>query len=575
MLTLPRVVDCVLCHDARVPTDPRLTSSSRLPGTTAADQILHTLAGVGVQLAFGLPGVHNLPFWRSLDAHDRHESGIRILGVRHEQTTVYAADGLARATGGLGVALVTSGPGAANTLAAVGEAYASGAPVLVIASDVPERLRNRTSPRGLLHESADPGSWFRTLTKAVHQPTSVAELPDAVAAAISEAMTFPRGPVYLGVPADILAQPCATLPLPANTAATHPDGFDISRAADMLNSASRPLIWVGGGAVASGAAQGIDALTWRLGAPALCTYGGRGALPTGHPLLIDAPPHEPLVRELLAEADLLLCIGSSLDGMTTANWSLPRPRQVIDINVAPSGNYDPDVTVISDATLALDALTIRLRSREPWADAPFRVRDDVRRTTYADPRTSEAIALVDAIDAAIPTDHARVCDMSVGGYWVGGYAKAEHPRRLLYPVGWGTLGYGLPAAIGVAAAGIPALAVVGDGGLAMALGELATVEQHQLPLTMLVVDDRGYGMLRFDQEHSGHPERGVDLVGPRWSSLGQAFGLELDQPRSIDDLQNALAHSVLSATPRLIVYRGALYPPRTTSPRWDDPADIL
>ena len=230
---------------------------------------------------------------------------------------------------------------------------------------------------------------------------------------------------------------------------------------------------------------------------------------------------------------------------------------------------------MSDATLALDALTIRLRSREPWADAPFRVRDDVRRATYADFKTSEAMALVDAIDAAVPTDYVRVCDMSIAGYWVGGYAKSEHPRRLLYPVGWGTLGYGLPAAIGSAATGTPTLAVVGDGALAMAMGELATVRQHQLPLTILVVDDRGYGMLRFDQERAGLAERGVDLAGPTWSALGNAFALEVDQPRSIDDLQNALAHSVLSATPRLIVYRGALYPPRTTSPRWDEPAGTL
>ena len=317
-----------------MPTDPRPASKPNSAGTTAADQILYTLGGAGVGIAFGLPGVHNLAFWRSVDADDRHPSGIQVMGVRHEQTTVYAADGLARATGGLGVALVTSGPGAANTLAAVGEAYTSGIPVLVIASDVPERLRNRTRPRGLLHESADPGSWFHTLTKAVFQPTSVAELPEAVESAIATAMAFPRGPVYLGVPADVLAQPCPAIPLPSNMPSTPPDGFDISRAADMLNGSSRPLIWVGGGAVASGAAQAIDALCWRLGAPVLCTYAGRGVLPTGHPLLIDAPPHEPLVRNLMGEADLLLSIGSALDGMTTANWSLPRPRQVIDINVA-------------------------------------------------------------------------------------------------------------------------------------------------------------------------------------------------------------------------------------------------
>ena len=548
-----------------------------IQGTTAA-RVLDVLEAAGVRVAFGLPGVHNLPFWDDLDESGARSSGddaLRILGVRHEQTAGYAADGLARATGGLGVALVTSGPGAANTLAAFGEASASGVPLLVIASDVPERLRDRTRVRGLLHESKDPGAWFSPLAKATLQPTTPTEAVEAVVIAVETALSQPRGPVYVGIPSDVLATP-APAGRPIHVAPPlDPDPQQILALAELVNGARQPLLWVGGGAVDSGAAAAIDALAWRLGAPVLCTYAARGTLRPGHPLLVDAPPHEPAVRELMAAADLLIGIGSAFDGMTTANWSLPRPARVADINLAPSGAFEPDVVVRADALRAIDALAIRLRSREPWADSPFRIRDQVHRSAAADVHTKAAISLVETLESAWPEEHAVVCDMAVAGYWMGGYAAVHQPRRLLYPVGWGTLGYGLPAAIGVAAAGVPCLAVVGDGGIAMGLGELATLTQEELPVTVLVVDDGGYGMLRFDQQRADRARRGVDLDSPRWNQLGSAFGLPVDEPASLDDLRNVVAWSALSGAPRMIVHRAALYPPRSTSPRWADGRDTV
>ncbi len=536
---------------------------------TTADRILDALADAGVRTAFGLPGVHNLPFWRSLDGDDRHPSGVQIHTVRHEQTAAYAADGLARSTGGLGVAFVTSGPGAANTLGAFGEAAASGVPLLVIASDVPEALRDRARPRGLLHESADPGAWFAPLAKASLQPTTPADAVRSAADAIATALTHPRGPVYLGIPADVLNAPAPPVPTARTTPTATPSASEIAAAAELVARARRPALWVGGGAVAAGA--DVEALAWRLGAPVFATYAGRGVLPSGHPLLVDVPAMEPRARALLADADLLVVLGSALDGMTTAHWSLPRPAAVIDVNLAPSGAFDPDLTIAADVAAFVDAVTLRLAGREPWADSPFRIRDAVRADAATDARTREAVAVVDAVERAWPDANAIVCDMAVAGYWVGGYAAVRRSRQLLYPVGWGTLGYGLPAAIGVAASGTPTLAVVGDGGLAMALGELATVRQLNLPVTLLVVDDGGYGMLRFDQQRGGHPERGVDLLGPRWEELAAAFALPIDRPDAPDDLRDALARAAVSGDPRLIVYRATLFPPRSTSPRWADP----
>jgi acetolactate synthase-1/2/3 large subunit len=543
---------------------------------TTADLILQTLAEAGVSTAFGLPGVHNLPFWRSLDGRDTHPSGVRIITVRHEQTAAYAADGLARTSGGLGVALVTSGPGAANTLAAFGEAAASGVPVLVLASDVPEALRDRGrsavgTVKGLLHESPDQGAMFASLAKAVFQPRTASDALAALADAVTAAMSHPRGPVYVGIPADVLSEPSPrTEPLrPTAREPKGPTAADVEAVSDAIAHSRRTALWVGGGAVASGA--DIDTLAWRLGAPVFATYAARGLLPTGHPLLVDVPAMEPRARRLLADADLLLVLGSALDGMTTANWSLPRPTTVIDVNVAPSGNYQPDHVVTSDVSAFVDAMALRLARREPWADSPFRIRDAVRADVASDPRTAEAAAFVDAIEGAWPRENVMVCDMSVGGYWVGGYASVHHPRHLLYPVGWGTLGYALPAAVGAAATGTPTLAVVGDGGVAMALGELGTVAQEQLPLTIVVLDDGGYGMLRVDQTRHGDAHRGVDLHSPDWLNLARSFDLPCTVVSSVTELRDAVSWSAASGAPRILSMHAALFPPRSTSPRWADP----
>ena len=547
---------------------------------TVAGHILDLLAGHGVTTAFGLPGTHNLALWRALDADDATtgpRQRPRIVTVRHEQTAVHAADGQARATGGLGVALVTSGPGAANVLGAFGEAAAARSPVLVVASDVPLTSRDPHRVRGLLHESADQGALFAPLAKAVLQPHDAVSAAAAVELAAELALTAPRGPVYVGIPADVLGHPA---PGPGQATArprrepTHVDADHLTAAAELLNAARRPLVWAGGGVVAADACTALDALAWRIGAPVVTTYAGRGALPTGHPLLVDVPPHEPRVAALMAEADALLVLGSALDAMTTRGWSLPRPAHVIDVNVAPSGELAPDVSLTADLTEVLDTLTLRLRARKPWANAPFALHDDVRREVRDDPRTSAAARLLDAVEQSWPDDGDVVCDMCIAGYWVGGYATMPRPRRLAYPVGWGTLGFGLPAALGAATTGRSTLAVVGDGGLAMGVGELATLVQEQLPVTVLLVDDGGYGMLRFTDGSAPAPRQGLDLVAPDWLVLAGAYGVPAVEV-SVNGLAEALAHAAAEAAarpgPRLVLWREALYPPRTTSPRWHAP----
>ncbi|HEX5493356.1 MAG TPA: thiamine pyrophosphate-binding protein [Mycobacteriales bacterium] len=543
---------------------------------STARRILEGLAAAGVHTAFGLPGVHNLAFWREV------APGLpRIVPVRHEQTTVYAADGLARATGGLGAALTTTGPGAANAVGAFGEAAASGTPLVLVASEISTALARPGVLRGVLHECRDQAGLFEPLAKAVFRPRTGEQAAEALAEAVRVALTCPRGPVYLDVPTDVLAAPAPPVALTEPSVA-RPRPADLDRLAAEVAAAGRVVLWAGGGVLQAGATDALDALARRLDAPVVTSYGGRGALPCGHPLLVGLPPHEPEVADLVADADLLLGVGTQFDGMTTRNWSMPRPPRLAAVNVDPGDltkNYRPDVAVPGDARLALEGLAARLAGlpeRAPTG-ATGRVSaacSAVWARLAADPRTAEAVGLVRALGSVVPAEAVVITDMAVAGYWWGGYGAVARPRALQYPIGWGTLGYALPAAVGAGTRG-PVLAISGDGGLMYGLAELATLSQERLPVTVLVVDDGGYGMLRFDQDRAGDPHRGVDLTGPDWSALGSAFGIGT---RMVDDLVGdsadglaaAVAEALASGQPRLLVARASLLPPRSTSPRWHE-----
>ncbi|GEL20138.1 acetolactate synthase I/II/III large subunit [Pseudonocardia asaccharolytica DSM 44247 = NBRC 16224] len=520
-----------------------------------ARQLLDAMRRHGARTVFGLPGVHNLAFWR--------DPGDAPVVVRHEQAAVYAADGWARRTGRLGAAVVTTGPGAANTVAAFGEAAAAGSPVLLVASEIPEALRRPGRLRGVLHESRDQAALFAPLAKAVFRPRNPAEVASAVDAAVATALREPRGPVYLDVPADVLGEAAAPRPETAMAPEPLPDDADLDAAATLLRGA-RVVLWAGQAAV--GAAAGVAALAERLGAPVVTSYQARGM-----PGALGVPPHEPEVAELIEAADVLLAVGGDLDGMNTRNWTMPRPERLVTVEPAAPADppeWDADAAVAGRMDRALAGLLARIPKHPEWA--PGDLRKQVLDRLRTDPATAEAVALLDAVDAARTPDTMLVCDMAVGGYWVGGYASVPAPRGLAYPVGWGTLGFGLPAALGAAAAGGPVLAVCGDGGLAMGLGELATLVQERLPVTVLVIDDGGYGMLRYDQDRAGAPHAGVDLVTPDFIALAAAFGLPATDVPAIEDGLSAALGGALRGGPHLVRVPARLLPPRTTSPRWHE-----
>lgn len=525
---------------------------------TGGDALVAALRALGVEVAFGLPGVHNLAAWKGFPG-----SGVRLVGVRHEQTAGYAADGYARATGRLGVAITTTGPGASNVVTATGEAWACHSPLLVIATDIPTTLRREGAYRGVLHETVDQAGFFRPVTKAQVHVTSVDKLYDDVVRAGELAMEHPRRPVYLEIPTDLLsAATPETLPVSIelssqpDSAPQHPS---VGAAVRALLAAQRPLIWAGGGATAAEAGDLVERLARALGAPVLTSYGGRGLLPPDSPHLVPLPPHVEPAGALWDAADCVVVLGSDLDAMNTQGFRQPRPPVLVEVDLRRPVNSDPDVWLQDDVASALSGLVAALpqQPRDPWFVRP------PGRETYAGQET----AFLDALETALPEDAVVVADMCVAGYWYGGFGRVSQPRGLAYPVGWGTLGFGFPASLGTALSGRPTVALVGDGGFLFGCGDLATAAQERLPVTVVLVDDGGYGMLRYDFTKDGEQPLGTELDPPDFVALAAAFRVPA-QEVTVDGVAAAVAEGIASGAPNLVVLKAIFDPPPNTSPNW-------
>jgi acetolactate synthase-1/2/3 large subunit len=544
--------------------------------------VVRALEAAGVDVAFGLPGVHNLPIWRALA-----ESPLRLVGVRHEQAAAYAADGYARSTGRPGVALVTTGPGAANAVAATGEAWACGSPIVVIATDIPAGLRRAGVYRGVLHESTDQAGMFEPVTKAQLRVSDVSLIEPMVRSAFQIAQQPPSRPVYVEIPTDLLSSDAGdtstfvpgpprshSLQHPLDEHRHVPSSAQLARPLELIAEAERPLLWAGGGAMRAGAGEAVGDLAERLAAPVITTFQAAGLLGREHPCDVGLPPFVPEAGSLWDDADLVIAIGSDLDGTSTQNWAQPQPRRMIAINVDAGDatkNYRADVVLVGDARVVTEALAAKLPST---ARLPALAKhlETVREQAWLrlDHEEPDATEFLRSVARALPDDAVVVCDMCIPGYWLGGFYRPPAPRRLLYPLGWGTLGCAFPQALGAGLGGTgPTVSFSGDGGFLFAAGELATMAQDEIPLTAVIVDDGGYGMLRYDQQVKGDPIYGVDLKTPDFETMARSFGLQSETVEGLSgNFSAALAHHVRDPRPSVLVAKAALGPPPNTSPRW-------
>ncbi len=526
-----------------VPPMGETRAATRIGGQVVAES-LHAL---GAEVVFGLPGVHALPIWEGMSGTD-----LRVLGFRQELNAGFAADGYARVTGRPAPLVVSTGPGAFMTLAPLMEAFMAFVPVVVVASQIDAEAIGKG--RGELHETPDQAASFAPLVKWTARVGSAAEIPPILAEAWRRAATPPQGPVYVEVPFDVLTASAnvevageldgSPTPVPLPSAA------DLDRAAALLAAAERPVVVAGGGAVRSGAASELLELAARLDSPVATTFTGKGAFPERHPLALGSSWDDAAHQDLVADADVVLCVGSWLGYDVTAGFRLHLRGKLIQIDAAPNraGINHPAVRLVGDARATLRALLERVAS---GSSRGGEARVALVRTSVADALASQgdrrAVDVLEIVDANLPAGAVAAWDSTILSYAACWYLRVDEPRRFLYPAGSSTLGYAWPAALGAAAAlpGRPVLAIVGDGGFQYGIAELATAKQYGLDVALLVVDDRGYGILREYQDEAGFAHSGVDLEHADFVALADAYAIPARRSsaeRLGHDLEWAIGH---------------------------------
>ncbi|WP_151482780.1 thiamine pyrophosphate-binding protein [Streptomyces albicerus] len=516
------------------------------PGRSGGDLVVETLAALGATTVFGLPGQHALGMFDAL-----RRSDLRYIGLRVENNAGFAADAYGRITGEAAPLLLSTGPGALTSLAALQEAAAASAPVLAISSQIPTAGLGG-GRHGYLHELPDQAASFRGVVKSVHTVRTQSQIPSAIEAAWKSALTAPHGPVWVEIPQDVLLAETAIPVVTGGDAFPEelPPRPELTAvAADLLSRAARPAIIAGGGVVRADASGKLKQLAEALNAPVVTTPGGKGAFPWTHPLSLQSWIEDRHTTDFLEDADVLLVVGSGL-GELSSNYHTFKPRgRVIQIE-ADLGKLEsnhPALGIHADARLALQALleTVDERTDPSAAERVRTVLDLVRERIDAQELTLEQQVLA-AVRKALPDRSPSFWDMTILAYWAWSAFDARRPNTMHSAQGAGGLGYAFPAALGAAVADPthPVLAVSGDGGALYSIAELATAKQHNLDVTWLIVDDGGYGILReYMTDTFGRPTA-TELSRPDYVALAESFGVPGTRttPASLsDDLTKSLS----------------------------------
>lgn len=512
--------------------------------------VLQTIRAYGVDTVFGIPGTHNLEFYRHLP-----RLGMRAVTARHEQGAGYAADGWAQRTGMPGVVVTTSGPGLLNALSAAGTAYCESRPLILLSPGV--ALGAEFADVGTLHETKDATAASGAIVEWSRRVTSAAEAVEAVHDAFELFRTGRPRPVHIEVPIDVLE---SAADVPASDRQPRPaagprsaDGASVERGARILAGASRPVIVAGGGATRAGAA--VTALAERLGAPVVTTLNGKGTVAESHPLAVGAELRLAAAQDLVNGADAVLIVGAKIGEAELWGGVIAPQAPVVRIDVlAGQGqkNVASDVVLVGHAEAVVPQLLQAIASHEDsrgprpvWADLDS-VRDACAEQALAfggaTDRAARRIAGALAANAVVAGDSSQITYLGMASA-----VRQDEPHGFLYTPTYATLGYGLPAAIGAAVAesaradhARPVIAVVGDGALMFAVQEFATAIEQGLDITVVCFDNGGYGEIEQNEADRGIAPIGVRLAQPDWPALAEAFGGHGWRVRSLDELESVL-----------------------------------
>lgn len=517
--------------------------------------VLKTLKNYGIDTIFGIPGTHNLEFYRHLE-----ELGMHPVTSRHEQGAGYASIGWSQQTGLPGVVITTSGPGLLNALSSVGTAYCESRPMIVLSPGVAEG--EEFADNGALHETKDATGAAGAIALWSRRVRSASEAVDALHEAFEMFRVDRPRPVHIEIPLNVLesesdSASVDTAARAGSALAAAPDA-EIARAAQMLAAAKKPVILAGGGSVT--ASEQLRELAERLGAPVVTTINGKAALAESHPLSLGAEIRLPAAQELVNTADTVLLIGSKLGEAELWGGVVEPSGMVVRIDRLESQankNVRSDIALTGDSSVVLRQLldSDELVAEEAAAGADAfgwlgeagisELREQLRRE--AEEISPVLIAVAEQIVAGIPADAIVAGDSSQITYLaMTSAARQDRPNSFLYTPAYATLGFGLPAAIG-AKVGSPersVVCVIGDGALMFSVQELITAVEQKLDLTVVCVDNGGYGEIRQNELDRGIQPVGVDLVQPNWADLATAMGWRGKRIESLNDLTDEVSRAV-------------------------------
>ncbi|GAA1185630.1 thiamine pyrophosphate-binding protein [Nesterenkonia xinjiangensis] len=557
------------------PTRPALGSATPTPDRIGGDVALESLTALGARAVVGLPGQHALGLFDAL-----RRSPLPYLSARVENNAGFMADGLARALGAPAPLLLSTGPGALTSLAALQEAAASSVPVIAISAQVPVAGLGG-GRHGYLHELPDQSASFRGVVKSVFTVRRISQIPSALAEAWSAASSPPMGPVLVEIPQDVLLEPAEPwVPqikdLSARPSALPPRAELMETAAQMLLNAQRPRILAGGGVVRAGAGEPLRRLAEALESPVVTTFSGKESFPRDHRLSAQSWIEDIATTEFLEEADVLLIVGSGVGELSSNYHTFSPAGRVIHIEAElgkVTSNHD-GLGIHADAGPALSSLADHVEqlrgagtAGEDHADLlrarAHRAEEDISAllSRVGERLSSQDLAaeqqLLADLREAVPSGTDTFWDMTIAGYWAWS-AWDPQDGRCVSAQGAGGLGHALPAAAGASfgrrVLGQPTqvLAVSGDGGALYGIAELAAIAQHQLDVTWLIIDDGGYGILRSYMEGEFGEATATELNRPDYAALAASFGIPAETV-GLDDVGEAVRRALSETGPRVVV----------------------
>lgn len=509
---------------------------------------MRTLEAQGVDTIFGIPGVHNLAIYDAL-----LDAGIRHIVARHEQGAAFMADGYARASGRIGVCLCTSGPALLNATTSLGTAYCDSSPLLCIASQIPAAAIGKE--KGFIHECRDQLGCLRPVVSWCERADSVSAIPAVLGEAFARMRDGRPRPAAVEIPCDVLdGSGTACIPPAAMPRAPAPAAPELDAAVQALRQSKRPVIWAGGGLISSGGSAALQQLAEDLGAPVFTTVLGKGAIPEDHPLAAGSAAVHPAASKYLEGCDLMLAVGTRFTEEETLGFQMRLPDTLlhIDIDAAEIGrNYQPTSGIVGDARTTLQLLHERLADQQPRDGTQrsaeiARMRDEILRDCRE--LAPAGVELVQTLRTVLPRQTFIVSDLTLAAYWCRRLLDLYEPRSNIYPWGFCTLGFGVPAAIGakIARPDKPVVVLSGDGGFMFNCQELAIAAQFEVPIVVLVFNNCGFGVMKPQQQVRYGRTLAVDLANPDFVQLAHAFGVEGRRVTALDQLGPVVREAVAS-----------------------------